>query len=124
MAILTEGAHFGDAILSEANGNRSREVVNVKASTTITPGQVVALTVAAGVTSAVVLSPSGSDGSETASGVAIGGAKTTAGQSAKVLVLARDAEVKVDELVWPSGITQPQKAAAIADLASAGIIVR
>lgn len=218
MAILTEGAHFGDAILSEANGYRSRETVSVPASTTIVPGQVLALiaatsgvdvttapvpgntgngtiamdatpttskakpgvysviftaatafkvedpsgrevgtgatasaftkevrfTITAGGTAyavgdriqitvsletpddlqAVPYDPTKSDGSEVASAVAIGGAVTASGETAKVVVLARDAEVKAPELGWPAGIAAAAKAAAIASLAERGIIVR
>lgn len=73
---------------------------------------------------AVAYNPEGEDGSEKAAGLAIYPAKTGAGETVKIAALMRDAEVNGHILEWPKDITAEQKAAAIADLASAGIIVR
>lgn len=40
------------------------------------------------------------------------------------VVMSRSCEVNGNELIWPAGITDPQKLAAIAQLAAVGIIVR
>lgn len=66
----------------------------------------------------------GDDGSEVAAAIAIYPATTGADETAKIAVIARDAEVNGKLLAWPSDIEAGEKAAAIAQLAAAGIIVR
>lgn len=73
---------------------------------------------------AVAYDPTGTDGSEKASALAIYPAKTGAGETVKIAALVRDCEVNGHILTWPEGITADQKAAGIADLQAAGIIVR
>lgn len=73
---------------------------------------------------AVAHDPSADDGSEIASAVAIYGAKTGAGETAKIAAIYRDAEVNVNCLTFAEGITPEDRAAAISSLASHGIIVR
>lgn len=63
------------------------------------------------------------DGVQTAAGILYAGVDASAADAACV-VIARDAEVIGADLVWPAGITDAQKAGAIASLASRGIIVR
>lgn len=65
----------------------------------------------------------GTDGSEVASGVLFAGADATAADKT-VVVVARDAEVHGQEIIWPVGITQGQKDTALSQLADIGIIVR
>src|SRR5690348_803786 len=48
MAILTEGRHTGDFILSEANGIRSRENVTVLSGEDLTAGSIVGKTTTGG----------------------------------------------------------------------------
>ncbi len=122
MATLIEGRHPGEFILSEANGQRSRENITIGASQTIVPGQVLGVITASG--QGVVLAPGASDGSQNAAAIAIYGATTGAGETARIAVIARQAEVNGNILTWPSGITAPQKTAAIAALKTAGVIVR
>lgn len=73
---------------------------------------------------AVVWDPDGTDGSENASALAIYPATTGVGETVKIAGLVRDCEVNGNILSWPAGITAAEKAAAIAGLADAGIIVR
>ena len=63
------------------------------------------------------------DGAQIAAGVLYAGVDATDADTACV-VLKRQAEVKADALVWPDGITQGQKDAAIAQLNSRGIFLR
>jgi len=67
---------------------------------------------------------SATDGAETACAVA--GYPATTGESETVSIagFVRDCEVNGNELEWPAGITTDQKAAAVAELAAVGIIVR
>ncbi|MBK3745884.1 head decoration protein [Paraburkholderia aspalathi] len=73
---------------------------------------------------AVAHDPDGEDGSEKASAIAIYPAKTGTGQTSKIAAIFRDAEVNGECVAWAEGITADEKASAVADLASAGIIVR
>lgn len=73
---------------------------------------------------AVPYDPAGTDGSEKAAAVAIYPATTGVGETIKIAALVRDCEVNGKVLSWPEGISDADKAAAIADLAAAGIIVR
>ncbi len=57
-------------------------------------------------------------------GIAIYGATTGSGQTAKVAGIVRDAEANGHCIAWPSGITDAQKADATQALEALGIIVR
>jgi hypothetical protein len=67
--------------------------------------------------------PAGTDGSQNASAILYAAADGSAADVA-VTVTARNAEVNKGELVWKSGITDDQKAAAVAQLAAFGILCR
>lgn len=73
---------------------------------------------------AVAYDQDGTDGSEKAAGIAIYPATTGVGETVKIAAIVRDAEVNGKVLEWPADIEAGEKAAAVADLASAGIIVR
>lgn len=64
------------------------------------------------------------DGAEIASAIALYDAVTAENETVKIAGIVRDAEVNGNLLTWPAGITADQKAAAIAQLAALGIIVR
>jgi Bacteriophage lambda head decoration protein D len=119
--VKTEGKHAAEFVLSEANGDRSRENANVGASQTIAVGAVLGKLTTGG--NYVPLAPAASDGSQTPAGIALYPLVTAAGESGKIAVIARDAEVNGKLLGW-GGATAPQITAAIASLALAGIIVR
>jgi len=77
----------------------------------VTPGSYAALNTAA------------SDGSQIAAGLLY--ARTDASDGAVAcVVVARSAEIKADGALWPNGITDGQKAAAIASLNARGIFLR
>lgn len=73
---------------------------------------------------AVAFDPTGTDGSEVPSAIAIYPVTTASDGTAKIAAIVRDAEVNGNVLSWPEGITDAQKEAAIAALRDAGIIVR
>lgn len=80
------------------------------------------IAVAAGDGKYVELAPSASDGSQVAAAV-LWAAKNVSGDEV-VTIIARDAELAASHLVWPSGITDNQKAAALAQLKQVGLIAR
>ena len=69
------------------------------------------------------LDPTGTDGSQIAAGVLWDNTNALSADAACV-VIRRNAEVKADALVWPTGITEGQKTTAIAQLAELGIVLR
>jgi hypothetical protein len=117
----TETNRIGEFIGSEANGTRSREVVTILSGETVTGGAVLGKVTASG--KYVPLDPGASDGSEAAAAIAYEDCDASAADT-DVTVIVRDAEVKTDALVWASGVTAPQQATAIAELAALGIIAR
>lgn len=71
----------------------------------------------------VPLNPSASDGSQTAAGIAFGFTDATL-NDVPGTVVTRECEVNGFELIWPSGATAAQIAAATAQLTALGIITR
>jgi hypothetical protein len=123
---LTEGKHTGEFILSEANGNRSRDnvTVTVPANATLEAGHVLAKLSATG--KYVEYDNSGSDGSEAAAGVLYSQLVNDTGAPVDMdgVVVNQDAEVRSDDLVWKTGLTDNDKAAGEADLLALGIKAR
>ncbi len=120
MTWINEGRHAGEFIVSEGNGRISREVI------TITGGNFDAGTVLGKITASgkfTNLTPAANDGSQNAAAILFDNARAAAAD-VKGVVVARMAEVKAAELVWPAGITDAQKAAALASLAAVNIIAR
>lgn len=69
------------------------------------------------------LAPGASDGTQIAAAVILQYADATAADHA-VVNLKRRAQVVLQELVWPAGITDAQKKGALDQLAALGIIAR
>lgn len=118
---IQETTHPFEAILSEANGYRSREKVTIPASQTITAGAVLGKITSSG--NYVPVAPAAGDGSEVAAAVALQAATTGAGVTADITALVRDCEVNNNYLGWGS-LNAGQQATATTQLATANIIVR
>ncbi len=69
------------------------------------------------------LAPGASDGTQTAAAIILQNSDATDTDQA-VVNLKRRAQVALQELVWPEGITDTQKDAALTQLAALGIIAR
>ncbi|MGU3627991.1 head decoration protein [Comamonas sp. AG1104] len=115
-------------LVSEANGTRSREVVTIAQGQNLLPGAVLGKVTATG--KYVAVDPANGsgeggtpDGSQTAVAVLFAAVDTTAAEKPGVIT-ARDAEVAAHALAWPAGTTEPQKTAALAQLAAVGIVAR
>ncbi len=122
MTVFSEGRYTAEFLVSEANGTLSRDVVTIMSGAgELAAGAVLGKVTASGKYTA--LAPAANDGSEAAAAILYEGADVTAADVKRTSVL-RDAEVNGAELVWPTGITEPQKATAISQLAAHGILVR
>ena len=115
---ITENPRVGDFILSIANGTLSLE------NGVLSAGDLKAGTVVSKLSGNYVqLDPDAETGAETAVGVLMTNADASTAAQA-VVVVARQAEVKADGLIWPAGITTEEKTAALQSLASIGVFAR
>lgn len=128
MTVYTEGRHAAEHIVSEDNGTRSREVVTLLIGNNLPAGAVLAKIATGGnVGKYTALDPASTadpaDGTKVAAAVLFAPVDATAGDRAAVVHL-RDCEVKTRALGWPVGATTNQKNAALAELATLGVIGR
>ena len=113
---LAEGPHAGGFIVSEASGHRSRdEGILTDAEGLLEAGAVMDLETGEWVEHVPATG--------VAAGILIWSADSTA-EAKPIAVMVRDAEVNGSEIVWPTGISAPNIALAVAELALVGIIVR
>lgn len=126
MSTLTEGPHAAEFILSEANGQRSRENVTLEGGFT-DAGVIVAGTVLGKLTSGgkYVISPnSGADGSQTGYAILLNDTDVT-DADVVAAVIARDCEVNGDCLTYDDSVDDVTKTGTKnTQLAAVGIIVR
>jgi hypothetical protein len=120
MAVITEGRYAGEALVSEANGRRSRDVGTLITGQNLGAMRVLGQITVSGKWTAVA--PSASDGSETASGVLWDNVDATSADKV-CAVVTRDAEFNEAELDW-GALNGGQIATAIVQLADVGILVR
>lgn len=123
MTVLVETRHPGEFILSEANGQRSRETIIIASGAgIIAAGSVLGKVTASG--KYVVSAIGASDGSQVPAVINIYGADASA-SDVSVSAIVRDAEVNGNCLTYHADRDQPaEKAAANAGLATLGVIVR
>lgn len=121
MPTFNEPIYAAEFLLSEANGDRSRSAETVASGQNLRAAAVVGRITAGG--QIRELQPAAADGSQNAVGILYAAVDATSAAQRGVMV-ARDAEVNAAMLQWPTGITTPQRTAAIAQLAALGIIVR
>jgi hypothetical protein len=82
------------------------------------------ITVAAGSNKWVQVGPSNVDGSQAAAGICLEAGNPTSADTLSVAVTRGPALIKVNGLTWTSGMTTPQKTAALAQLQVLGIVQR
>jgi hypothetical protein len=123
MTKLTENFHAGSALLGEEEEFfYCRDTITVGASQSLHANTVIGKVTASG--QFLALNPAGADGTEDAAGVLIYPVSTGAGQTAEVAAWVRGpCTLRGSDLVWAAGITDPQKATAIAALLVLGIKV-
>jgi hypothetical protein len=122
MASIIEQHNLADLVKYEEEClNYSRENITVASGQSLAIGTVLGRKTADGKVHA--LDPAATDGTETAIGLLIETVDATL-IDRNSLLLARHGIVASKAVVWPVGITAPQKLAAIAQLESLGILVR
>lgn len=121
MAVQTEPNYLGDWLKFEEDSLYSRDEVVVASGQNLATGTVVGVVTASG--KVTQLAPAASDGSENAAGVMLNPVDASAADQPGAII-ARHAICSDKGLVWPASITGPQKAVAIAQLKTLGILVR
>ncbi len=116
MTTLRDGPHAAQFILTEANGQRSRDNIKLAAGQDILPGALLSGDNNAGYT-AVSGAPSGN------LALSIYGVKTEA-DPVMISAITRDAEVNRHAMAWTEGMDENAIGVAAAALAEQGIIVR
>ncbi|WP_299071985.1 head decoration protein (plasmid) [Vibrio cyclitrophicus] len=117
--MIEEKTHAGSHILTEISG-LSRDDAQLSG------GKYLTATVLGEVTASkelVQLAPAASDGSEVAAAILFRGVDASA-ETKSGVVNARLTAVRASSLVWPDGITDAEKTAAIKQLKANHIIVR
>ena len=122
MPVLHEPTHLGDLLKYEAPNLYSRDEVVVASSQTLALGAVVGRIAAT--REIVALDPAANDGRETVAGVLIEAVVTAATERRRSVIVARHAMVFGGALVFPPNLTSEQTAAALAQLAALGVLVR
>ncbi len=122
MPVIVQTNNLGDVLKYEAPNLYSREAVVVAAGQNLAIGTVLGRKAADGKLHA--LAPAATDGTETAFGVLATDTDATLIDREDAILVARHAIVARNGLIWPAGITAPQKAIAEAQLTDIGILVR
>ena len=122
MPSITQSKNLGDLLKYEAPNLYSREAATVAAGQNLQLGTVLARKTADG--KLYALAPAATDGTETAVSVLAIDTDATLIDRDDAIAVTRHAIVARNSLIWPAGITAPQKATAEAQLVALGILVR
>lgn len=120
MAVISESAYLGDLVKFEESHRYSRRQEIVASGQNLGLGTVVGRKTAD--SKIYALNPAATDGTQTAVGVLLESVDATL-LDKDGLILARHAIVADKALVWPAGITNPQKIAALEQLEAIGVVV-
>ena len=120
---MEENNRLGDLLKYEADKNYCREVMTVAVGQNLKMGAVVGIKSATEEIKSVSISEEETDGSDSAFGVLLEDVDATS-TAKKALVIARDAILASDYIVFPNGATADQKKKITKDLEKRGIVIR
>lgn len=118
-----DGYALADATVAVAYSNDHINFTLADGTEDFDIGDIFTIEITAGSGKYVEVDATAVDGSQNAAGIAIADYDASEADLSGVII-ARDAIIITSNLVWPSGATDDQKTAWLADLATAGIIVR
>lgn len=121
MSVIKSKKRTGDFLVTESNGYRSRDTKVFPAGIDIEAGTLIGSITADG--KCVKYAPTANNGSENVAGIVLGNVES-ADSDVRGVVIARDAEVASDLLVYSEGATAEEIATANTELEALGIIVR
>ncbi|WP_353285258.1 head decoration protein [Wolbachia endosymbiont (group A) of Beris morrisii] len=119
MSCIIEQNNLGDLLKYEASSLYSRDQITVAKGQNLKLGTVVGSDKDNMIK---IINPTATDGTQTAIGAIVSDVNAT--ENAKAVIITRIAMLADHAIVWPIGITEEQKAAAIKQLEGRGIIVR
>lgn len=125
MTTLTEGAHNQEALMTENVSDFAREQVTLISGQNLKPNTILGKITASG--KYTILAPAAGDGSQTAAGVLLHTTDASGGDKRTAIIKGGpgvSVELNGALVVWPVGITAPQKATAITQLEAVGIKIR
>ena len=122
MPTVSQPKNLGDLLKYEAPNLYSRDQDTVAAAQNLSLGTVVGRETATAKLKA--LDPSATDGTEIAIGVLGNDVDATLIDREDAILIARHAIVARGALIWPTGISNAQRAAAIEQLEALGILTR
>ena len=112
-----------DVVKTEGPNRYSRdEIIIASGSGVVEVGAVLGKVTASGKYKPVA--PGASDGTEVASRISLEKVDATSADAVRVVSLSRHAEVVQQALVWAGGVTDGQKATALSQLETVGIVAR
>ena len=120
---IEENNRLGDLLKYEADKNYCREVMTVASGQNLKIGAVVGIKSATDEIKIVSISDEETDGSDSAFGVLLEDVDATSAAK-KALVIARDAILASDYIVFPADSTADQKKKITKDLEKRGIVIR
>lgn len=120
MAVLTEGKHTAEFLVSEANGLRGRETATLITGQNLEAGTLLGkITLSGKVTR---YNPLAADGSQTVSGILYDNVDATLADT-KVVVVVRDTVVRGSSLTYSAGADAAAILVANAGLKTLGIVL-
>lgn len=122
MPVLQEPNNLGDLLKYEAPNLYSRDLATVAAGQQLSLGTVVGLESATNKLHA--LDPAATDGTEVAIGVLATDVDAALIDVDDALLIARHAIVASAVIIWPAGITAAERATAISQLKTLGVLIR
>lgn len=122
MPVVSQTSTLGDLLKYEAPNLYSREAATIAAGQNLTLGTVLGQNTADG--KLYALAPDATDGTESAIGILATDTDATLIDREGAVRIARHAIVSRHAVIWPAGITNPQKLVATGQLEALGILVR
>jgi hypothetical protein len=119
MTVLNESTHTGEFLIAELPGLLSRKEAVLSSGNNLEAGAVLGFVGG----EYVALNPAAETGAEDAVAILYAAVDASGGDKPCV-VIYKDAAVLGTSLVWPVGISGPNKTAAIAALDALGIVIR
>lgn len=122
MAVIIEGKHTAEFLVSEANGLRGRATGILISGQNLETGSLLGIITASG--KYTRHAHGAADGSQTVAGILYDNVDATDGDIAGTVVVVADTVVRESSLTYSAGAGAPEIATANTELAALGIIVR
>ena len=122
MAVLTEGMHDGEFIVSESNGTRSRSTGTLISGEDLEAGTLLGLVTASG--KMIQYDPDAATGEENVYAILVNNTDASSADVVGAAIFIRDGEVNEAELTYNTSPTAGEIITANAELEALGIAVR